>query len=330
MKFSIIIPVYDVEEYLPNCVESILSQTFTDYEVILIDDGSTDSSGALCDQYARRHPAFQVIHQANKGQSAARNAGLERARGEYLLFMDSDDFYVDACCLRRISERADGCDLVVFNWTIDGQAFGQPAGPQAGLAANYANGAEYLTAALRENPEYPWYPWPYAIRTGYWREFGFCFREGIVYEDVELLYRVLLPARRVCVISDVIYAYRQYRPRSTTTAPDARRLSNLLWAGEKNIREVSRQDIPPKLKKMLLNNFSNCYWAVFGTVDYVSDADRKIVKEQLAEKKWMFQYSTGAKSRLKAVLCRINLSLALWLWSIWMMTKWERGCHVPD
>ncbi len=331
VKFSIIIPVYDVEEYLPECVESILSQTFTDYEVILIDDGSADSSGALCDQYARRHPAFQVIHQENKGQSSARNEGLKRARGEYLLFVDSDDFYFDIHCLRRISERADGCDLVAFNWTIAGQASGQPAGPQAGLAGNYANGAEYLTDVLRENPAYPWYPWPYAIRTAYWREFGFRFREGIVYEDTELIYRVLLPARRVCVISDVTYVYRQHRPRSTTNAPNARRLSNLLEAGEKNIQEVCRrQDISPELKKMLLNNFSNCYWAVFGIVDYIGDADRNIVKRQLAEKKWMFRYSTGVKSRVKAAVCRVNLSLALWLWRIWMMTKRERGCYVPD
>lgn len=331
MKFSIIIPVYDIAEYLPTCVESILSQTFTDYEVILIDDGSTDSSGALCDRYACQYPAVQVIHQANRGQSAARNAGLKKARGEYLLFVDGDDFYFDAHCLHRISERADGCDLVVFNWTITGENFGRPAGPQTQLASVYANGTDYLSAALKANPTYPWYPWPYAIRNDYWRQFGFRFREGIVYEDAELVYRVLLPAQRVHVLSNIIYAYRQSRPGSTTAAPNASRLSNLLWVAEKNIQEIrGHRDIPPELQKMLLNNFSYGYWAVFGTVSVVSPADQALLKKELAEKKWIFNYSTGAKVRLKAVLCRVNLNLALWLWKLWLMTKHKVRLLCPE
>lgn len=92
MRFSIIVPVYNVENYLPKCVESVLRQTFKDYEVILVDDGSTDHSGKLCDGYACRDMRFRVLHQRNHGLSQARNAGLEAAKGEWIAFVDSDDW----------------------------------------------------------------------------------------------------------------------------------------------------------------------------------------------------------------------------------------------
>ena len=89
---SIIVPVYDVERYLPKCIDSILAQTFTDFELILVEDGSPDNCPALCDAAAEKDARVRVIHQKNGGLSAARNAGLDVARGEYIGFVDSDDF----------------------------------------------------------------------------------------------------------------------------------------------------------------------------------------------------------------------------------------------
>ena len=88
---SIIVPVYNVEQYLRECLDSIAQLKAFSWEVILIDDGSTDSSGAICDEYAKREPKFRVIHQKNAGVSAARNAGLDAAKGEWIWFVDSDD-----------------------------------------------------------------------------------------------------------------------------------------------------------------------------------------------------------------------------------------------
>ena len=91
-KISIIVPVYKVEKYLHRCLDSIVNQTFTDWECILIDDGSPDNSGIICDEYAQMDRRFKVIHQENKGVSAARNAGLDVAKGEWIGFVDSDDW----------------------------------------------------------------------------------------------------------------------------------------------------------------------------------------------------------------------------------------------
>lgn len=92
---SIIIPVYKVEDYLEECVNSVLNQTYRNLEVILVDDGSPDNCPALCDNYARQDKRIKVIHKPNGGLSDARNEGLKNASGEYVLFLDSDDFYID-------------------------------------------------------------------------------------------------------------------------------------------------------------------------------------------------------------------------------------------
>lgn len=91
-EFSIIVPVYNVEQYLRQCVDSIIQQTFTDFEVILVDDGSTDSSGQICDEYERLNSSIRVIHQKNRGPAGARNTGIEASSGKWILFFDSDDW----------------------------------------------------------------------------------------------------------------------------------------------------------------------------------------------------------------------------------------------
>lgn len=93
---SVIVPVYNVEQYLPKCIESILSQTFTDFEVILVDDGSTDRSGLICDEYANKDGRISVLHKKNAGVSSARNMALDIAKGEYITFVDSDDYLADS------------------------------------------------------------------------------------------------------------------------------------------------------------------------------------------------------------------------------------------
>lgn len=114
-KYSIIVPVYKVEKELPRCIESILNQTLTDFELILVDDGSPDGSGMICDRYATKDPRIHVIHQENGGVSRARNAGLDIAAGRYVVFIDSDDF-VENKYLETFD--ADDSDLVVSCTTV--------------------------------------------------------------------------------------------------------------------------------------------------------------------------------------------------------------------
>lgn len=121
MKISIIIPIYNCEEYICRNIESLLCQTFTDFELILVNDGSTDSSGSLCDEYALKDERIRVIHKENGGAASARNRGLDIARGEYVAFIDSDDYVEKDYLLRMYAEaRQNDADVVVccIDWII--------------------------------------------------------------------------------------------------------------------------------------------------------------------------------------------------------------------
>ena len=120
-KISVVVPVYNVEKYLRRCLDSIINQTYKDLEIILVDDGSSDSSGMICDEYAKRDNRVIVIHQENQGVSAARNAGIDCFSGDYICFPDSDDYYSEDFCETMhdalIAKKADMaiCRIVRFN-----------------------------------------------------------------------------------------------------------------------------------------------------------------------------------------------------------------------
>lgn len=108
---SIIVPVYNTEKYLHRCIDSILAQTFTNFEVLLIDDGSKDSSGEICEEYADKDKRIRVIHKSNTGVSDTRNRGLDIAQGKYIIFLDADDYWYDHTALEKLVETAEECNL---------------------------------------------------------------------------------------------------------------------------------------------------------------------------------------------------------------------------
>lgn len=117
---SVIVPVYNVELYLRQCLDSILAQEFDDWEAILVDDGSTDRSGEICDEYTAHDPRFKVIHQANSGLAGARNSGLAACKGEYVYFLDSDDWISTSCLSKLYSAiRSSGCQVAIGRMTIE-------------------------------------------------------------------------------------------------------------------------------------------------------------------------------------------------------------------
>ena len=147
---SIIVPVYRTEAWLEKCVRSVLAQTDGDWELILVDDGSPDNAGALCDRLAGEDARIRVIHQENAGVSAARNRGLDEARGAFAVFLDSDD-WVDADYLERLRawQKESGAELVVCGYALeDGSEF--PAAPSGPLGEKILLPEDFLAGALKE------------------------------------------------------------------------------------------------------------------------------------------------------------------------------------
>ena len=228
---SVIIPVYNVEKYLAECVNSVLAQTYTDWEIILVDDGATDSSGAICDEYAAKDPRILVIHRENGGLSAARNTGLKAARGEYVYFLDSDD-YIEPHSLEQLADtaRRERADVVFF----DGYVFFDECEDDDSVSRYIRkdtyprqNGRKILLQLL-ENGEYRTAVPLMIFRKDYLLENNLWFLEGVIHEDELFTFLVFNADGQVAHCHEQLYA-RRIRPASIMTASGAlRRYDSML------------------------------------------------------------------------------------------------------
>ena len=227
-QISIIIPVYNVEAYLEKCVDSVLAQRAGDFEVILVDDGSTDSSGRLCDAYAQAHAQqVRVIHQANAGLGGARNTGIEAATGEYLLFIDSDDFVSPELTAHMLPYIEAGTDMVIFGAvTVDGDGHVLEQS-----ADGYPEGTEL---ALSGFPELI-FGWPSACIRMYkktlFTETGVRFPSRVWYEDIRTTTKLYTHARSVRYVAKNLYFYLN-RPGSITKNSNLARNREIIDAFE--------------------------------------------------------------------------------------------------
>lgn len=208
---SVIVPVYRVERFLPQCIDSILNQTFRNIEVILVDDGSDDGCPAICDEAAAKDARVRVIHQKNQGLSAARNAGIDAGQGDYFAFVDSDD-YIEPDMLKKMLERVrkDGSELAVCNYhRVDEQ--GQEL-PQyvAGSPINMDEAITDPDKAVEKLCIHKF--WYYIIATNrlYARRLfdDIRFPVGKRNEDIYVAYQVLWKAKGVSILKEPLYVYR--------------------------------------------------------------------------------------------------------------------------
>ena len=210
---SVVVPIYNLAEFLPKCLDSLLNQTFLNYEIILVDDGSMDESPSMCDKYAELYEKVSVVHKKNGGLSSARNAGLEQAKGMYVCFVDADD-YITEDYLCRLYEKAEetNADMVIADYreveeqgNIIVKELGQP--PRQGCmdrrqllwALTSVGECHYATTVV--------VAWNKLIRREIMcRHF---FPEGRLHEDEYVIMPLLLECGHVEWIEEVVYLYRQ-------------------------------------------------------------------------------------------------------------------------
>lgn len=219
--FSIIVPVYNVQEYLVKCVTSVLEQSFYDFEIILVDDGSTDRSIQICDEFHSKDVRVRVIHQKNGGASAARNAGIRDAKGRYLLFLDSDDFWDDKGALQRIYSvlctRNYDADVAIFQAKLlypDGTII-----PDTGVfdvTFNDMSPIESLTY-MSENGTLVGSACSKVIRRDFLIDNGLFFKEGVKHEDIDWILRMANCLPKYIYLDEKFYIYRKGRAESVTS-----------------------------------------------------------------------------------------------------------------
>lgn len=200
---SVIIPVYNVEEYLCRCVDSVLDQTYRNTEILLVDDGSPDNCPAICDEYARQDARVRVLHQENKGLSGARNAGIDVAKGQWLAFVDSDD-YLAPDFLERLLEACErtGSDLSVCRWEyVRGEKI-----PEHGTGETRVyTGREMLANLYLPDGAYFVVAWNKLYRRELFEEIRYPL--GKIHEDEATTYRIYDKVRQAAYVDRSLYGY---------------------------------------------------------------------------------------------------------------------------
>ena len=241
MKFSIIVPVYKVEKYICSCIESILNQEYPDWELLLIDDGSPDNSGIICDKYAKTDSRIKVFHQVNRGVSCARNVGLNNAVGEYILFVDADDMiYPDALItLEHIVETSiDNLDMVQFSMNNEYNIYEKDDKISGILTSEEyieakvfnvcVGGTLYCHDVIKDNN----------IR----------FNESIKYAEDQLFFvEYLKYSRNNIRINNVLYYYRITNAKSATHNPNSEEIV-------KSVNAIVQYKSINKLSERVLND----------------------------------------------------------------------------
>ena len=208
MKFSVIIPVYNVETYLRECLDSVLNQTFSDWEAICVNDGSTDHSELILEAYAQKDARIHYVSKANGGTSTARNVGLRAAKGEYIVFLDGDD-WLELNALQTLADHLKGEEILCFSGRRYFEETRQYHPADQLIEKQYASGMDYYNENALANRDFAFVC--VVLRT-YQRYFlienHLFFADDVSYEDNLWVPLTLYKAKAISVISDALYVYR--------------------------------------------------------------------------------------------------------------------------
>lgn len=300
--FSIIVPVYNTEKYLPQCVDSVLGQTFSDFELLLIDDESPDGSGALCDAYAGKDPRVRVIHQKNGGPSVARNHGMDISRGEYILFLDSDDLWSSPHVLENIyreftDSHADVVLLKHKKFETDLNACPECTDTSCTKdIADYSYGKQLSFCVASQL--FDSCPWNKAFRRELTLQHDLHFIEGIIAEDIDWAARLALAASKLAILREPVYLYRKGRPDARTMSLTLQNLIDTKGSLERCIAYM----VPEKRDRDFLDAYYSyvayryVIWMAESAV--VKDPGKRALIHQMKQHKWLLCYHLNRKVKL--------------------------------
>lgn len=311
IKFSIVIPIYGVEKYLNDCLESIKKQTYSNFEVIMVDDGTKDNSTKIMETYAREDERFLAFHKENGGQSSARNFGVKKATGDYIIFVDGDDMIAPLLlehCNEAILENP-LIDIVRFQTekvdmkTLEKRVLRhQPFASVSGTRA-----FEHFI----EDDELFDSPCLYAFRTSFYLGYHFVFTEGKIHEDFGLIPYVIAKAEQVTSIGYPGYIYME-RTGSVMTEESRehllRRMHDMFFHYDQLHRKVKHDDtLDSSFKKIFYSFLAN---AILGIGSIIPKEDLSEYKQELKKRNVASNLRTDSLGRLlKKIWAKYFLSL---------------------
>ncbi len=304
-KVSIIVPVYNVEKYLDECMKSILGQTYSNLEVVLIDDGSTDSSGNMCDNYKAQDDRIVVIHKPNGGLSSARNAGMDIATGDYLIFVDSDDI-ISLNMVSEMVKKADetGAQIVSSLMTEEREMLDK--GQIGKVSVFDSHGAlrcifsddTILTSASGK-----------MYSSELWKDIR--FPTDKIFEDFATIYKVIKKSSKTVAFEDWQYFYRP-NPSGITGSPFYHRKMQFFDVAEEVTSGI--KDTDPDLIPVIRNRITRqaiSYFRDMSSSSYDDETDRRFIIITIRKGIWKYLFSGyKAKSKMYGLMIAVSPPLA--------------------
>lgn len=309
MKISFILPVYNVEAYLRECVESLLAQTYTVFEIVLVDDGSPDGCPALCDQLATEDNRIKVLHKPNGGLSDARNAGLNIASGDYVIFVDSDDKWIGKYSLEKLIELIriyPECQFYGFNcqyfypstntyskWVTYAENILTPVNGSSAMCALVESGTFPMSACLK------------VFNKSFLLDNKLYFEKGIMAEDIPWFISVLEKCSKCIFSNQYIYAYRQNVIGSITQSFGERSFNNLFMIIKRELSWIENRQFDYEAKQALYSFLAYEYCILLASIRRLDNSKRCLKRKELLEYKWLLKYDTHPKVKKVAFLYKI-------------------------
>lgn len=283
---SVIVPIYNVEKYLARCVDSIVNQTYKNLEIILVDDGSPDRCPQMCDDYAKKDSRIKVVHKKNGGLSDARNAGMAVATGEYISFIDSDDYVSDDFfeCLLDVMNKENSdiaeCSVVKFYEDNRFDEFSDD------LSVKTYDTQDAMSALIAENPFHQ-HVWNKLYKTELVKDIPYAV--GKLNEDEFWTYRVFGRANKVARINKTMYYYFQRSSSIMGVGYNIRRLDAL--EGKANRQKYIENNFPDLSTQAKIDLYGSCMFAYQSVLKFMSGADKKKALELIRKYRKMYNLS---------------------------------------
>lgn len=299
MKISVIVPVYNVEDYIEKCIYSITNQTYKDLEIILVDDGSPDNCPAICDHLAEMDDRIKVIHKTNGGLSSARNEGLNRASGKYVMFVDSDDYIMQSACEQLISFANDeSVDMAIgLLMNEDGSYYSYPSAADIGRIYNGEDYYNMFNSSILQCSVSSIY------RRSFLIENDLHFIEGRYHEDSDFTPKSIIKAKAI-TYTGVPFYVRCIRDGSITQKKDQRKnlrdyiyLANGLLDYSYTLKNTNTRD-------NLQNTICASYLSLFYKADIYQYSCHE--RKEFIEKQLVLKCAKTTKNRIKAILFLVS------------------------
>lgn len=306
MFFSIIVPVYNVEKYLKECIDSILNQKFKNFELILVNDGSTDCSGNICDEYSKNDIRVRVIHTSNKGQSEARNVGVSKATGKYIIFIDSDDYINNNNFLELIYQKCiKDVDVVLYKF----QKYYEIEEKLEKCNFNFPVNADCSDVAktiknLVSTDSFYCAPWTKCIRKKLLEENRIKFESGLLGEDQDWYYKVVIAANKIEFIDEPFIIYRQ-RSGSLTSSWKMKNLTDCIYIIEKWSNYFSSSELNDELKYGLNSSLAKLYCNMLIAYCRFKDKGKVLQKQRIKDLNYLFKYNCNRRVYIMSKIYKV-------------------------